>query len=439
MSKIRWSCHEAWREVLKKPLVWLVLMMLSSPWVHAQTNASVTAGAEKVVASSSARFDKIESPPLGEVFIRSNAKGDKHDLVFKAPDKIPDAPIEFSYAVGAAPPVKVAVTVESGASAEPTSVMLGTEQILLRESSSLITKEKAVLGQVAVRSAGDPKKYDLVYVAPKDGAGKKDEVSYSIADKDYKVTVGLRENLWGTGYEAAFKVLFATFVVAVVLELGLSVLFNWRYFLRWFDAAGVKTVVSVGVAYWFVRVLDLDVLAKLVNAVWLSSFSSDGVSRFISALVLAGGSATVNTLMVSLGFRSVRTAESVQRKPLPTDAWLAVMVSGATARRAEIRLLNTAAEAAAPAVGAAGGAAPPVPYELVHRLNRLWPEWAWRLPFVRNPGRFPGWGGYVLAPGTEYILSIQGLDTQGNEVGQPTRVGPFKPARGAIIDIQAVL
>jgi hypothetical protein len=419
---------------------------------HAQNaqKVTLTAGTEKVVASSASRFEKVDPPSLGEVEIHSTANGSKHDLVFKAPTRMPEAPIEFSYTITGGQPVKVTVTVDSGVTPEPTSVMVGTELILVADSTTLITKEKAVLGQVVVRSSGDPKKYTLVYLAPKEGAGKKDEVVYVIGDKEFKTSIALQENIWGTGYEAGFKVLFAMFVVAVVLELGLAVLFNWRYFLRWFDAAGAKTVITVAVAYWFVTHLNLDVMAKLVNAVWLSSYSSDFMSRFISALVLAGGSATVNTLMVALGFRSVRTAESIQRKPLPTDAWLAVMVSRAdkNVKRADIHLEDvTATNAAAAnaagvagAAGAAGMAGVAAAPTLLSRLNTLWAPAARRVPLIRNPGRYPGWGGYPIIPGNVYKLKIQGLDGNGKDLtNNVMTVGPFTPARGAIIDIQAVL
>jgi hypothetical protein len=546
---------------------------------HAQTKVTVPAGVEKPIATASAAIEKFARvPAVGDLTARSYPEGSKFDLMFKAPEKVPDSPIEVSY-TAAGKVEKVLVTVEGGVTPEPTSVMVGTERALVQDSTTLISNDKATLGQVAVRSAGDPKKYELVYIAPKDGAGKKDEVSYAIGGKEFKVSIALTENLWGTGYEAAFKVLFAMFVLAALLELGLAVLFNYRYFLQYFDASGTKTIVSVFVAYTFVRTLDLDVVAKLVNVVWLSNYSSSGLSKFISALILAGGSATVNTLMVTLGFRAVRTSESIQRRPPANEAWLAVMVSkgpNSKAQHAEIRLVDVEAQAAArvvapaaaidDAVKAAAAAAArdaaelaaqqadaahdaaisasvnvvnavgeekqtrqhatfakdaearakeaataargadkaaadaalvrarseldvadqsaraaekaateaksllvkakateeaaeaakksaegvanaaalslqsvPLPFVLLHRLNALWPEWTWRLPFVRNPGRFPGWGGHSLAPGTVYQLEIQGLNAHGVPEGTPVIVGPFTPARGAIIDIKATL
>ncbi len=434
-SKARATLHGA--RVLA--VACLAALLAAGPsW--AQTKVSTTVGTEKVVVAGSAvKFEKIEAPALGEIFTRSNAKGDKHDLIYRAPDKVPDAPVPFTYTPAGGQPVKVEVTVDSGATPEPESVMVGTQQVLVRESTVLITKDKAVLGQVAVTSAGDPPTYDLVYTAPKVGVGKKDEVAYTIGEKDYKVSVALRENIWGTGYEAAFKVLFTLFVLAVILELGLAVLFNWRYFLRWFDAAGLKTVITVLVAYWFVRALDLDIIARLVNVLWMSSYSSDFVSRLVSALVLAGGSATVNTLMVALGFRAVRTAESVQRKPAPTDAWLAVLVSKDKVERAEVGF-ETTRPAPQPQQGAAVGPAPPLKYALLARLNKLWPARFANAPFIRNPGRFPGWGGYVLQPGTEYTVVIQGVTADGTStVGNPVKRGPFTPAPGAIIDIHVTL
>src|SRR5438034_633021 len=59
--------------------------------------------------------------------------------------------------------------------------------------------------------------------------------------------------------------LFVLLVVALLLESGLAVVFNWRPFVVYFDGRGVKTVVSVVFAYLFISNFSLDIVTRLVN------------------------------------------------------------------------------------------------------------------------------------------------------------------------------
>ena len=125
----------------------------------------------------------------------------------------------------------------------------------------------------------------------------------------------------------ALRILAIAFVVAVLLESGLAVLFNWRPFLLLFDARGVRTIISVIFAYIFVTAFDLDIVRYLVAAYSNLPQQSEFGSRLISALIMAGGSGGVNKMLVALGFRQIKTAEQVVSKPEPTHAWISVALT----------------------------------------------------------------------------------------------------------------
>jgi hypothetical protein len=207
-------------------------------------------------------------------------------------------------------------------------------QIVEPEKSAVIaTADTAFANIVAGKgtaisspSKANPKKFDLVYKAPASSAGLEDVVTYTSGEKSGQVAVSISNAAQQGGlndsqhYGASFKVLFGLFVLAVILESGLAVIFNWRPFLQVFDARGVKTIVSLLFALLIVWKFDLDIATQLINVLWDSRYEQSGVGMFVSALVLAGGSSGVNTLLVALGFRSLKSVESTtpnlpRRKP----------------------------------------------------------------------------------------------------------------------------
>ncbi|MBP9804052.1 MAG: hypothetical protein KBE22_03995 [Candidatus Accumulibacter sp.] len=271
----------------------------------------------------------------------------------------------------------------------------------------------------------DPKRFELVYTAPADAKGKTGVVRYSLkGSKDVQqVTVEIVEvpGPWGESYGPAFQVLFTLFVVAVVLERGLAVIFNSRIYLQLF-ASGMKTVFSIVFAYVFVLLFHLDVTSRLVNILWDASIPPGILSQFLSALVLAGGSSGVNSMLVALGFLSVRTIETVQPKPPITQAWISVRLKRDKVKEGPVDVLMKA-----------GGAAD---FSTVGRLTgkSMLPFFR---PIFRDRARFPASGGFPVELGKKHeVKLLQKLDGKEPE---ESSAWTFTPAAGAIIDVELTL
>ena len=142
-------------------------------------------------------------------------------------------------------------------------------------------------------------------------------------------------------YSTSLSVLTMLFVIALLLESAFSTIFNWRVFLTYFSTRGVKTIIMIVISFIVVYVFNFDAIASLIAAFKLPEQLPAGVtkdaalaklvaeetgavSKFITSLILAGGSAGIYNLMVALGFRSQRA--EVDPKPPVGQAWVAVRV-----------------------------------------------------------------------------------------------------------------
>jgi hypothetical protein len=298
------------------------------------------------------------------------------------------------------------ITVQSGSTA-----VIATSDKPLKNTSGQV-KGSLIVGE----SAGSPKPYSLLYVAPKTSSGFVETVRYSNGT-DHAVQVSVTSASESAIYSQSFKALFALFVLATILESGLAVIFNWRPFVQLFDARGMKTIVSVAFALFFVTLFDFDILTRLVDLYSDAKQTSSVPCRFITALVLAGGSAGVNNLLVALGFRSVKTAEQTTPKPAATEAWVAIRLIRDKAVGPVFVLIGT--QGVTPAVaGTISGSS---------RDSSILRY------FVRDYGRFPASGGHSVAPLQSYLIRLEGTDKSGTRL--TTTWGPYALAPGAIVDI----
>mgnify|MGYP000859630703 CR=1 FL=1 len=274
-----------------------------------------------------------------------------------------------------------------------------------------------------VANPKDNKKFDLLYTPDATNTVKTVAVRYSKGGQATAATIEVQpdKGLWGDAYGPVLHALFALFVLALLLEAALSLLFNWRVFLSLFDSRGAKTLFSFLGALWLVKAFELDIMARIMALLWNPEITSDWMTKILSSMVLAGGSSAVNSLMVALGFRSVRTAETITPKPPPTKAWLSIRLirQGLPTEPVMVYLKS----------GPTGG------YLGVFRFNGTDRRVKWLRWLMRDPLRFPAWGGFPVEPSVQYQVKLEGPPLPG---GAPIvkELGPFTLAPGAILDIE---
>jgi len=112
-----------------------------------------------------------------------------------------------------------------------------------------------------------------------------------------------------------YDVLFPYFVLAVVFEVALAPLFNWRIFLLHFEGKGYKTPITIALAYVTFSAANLDIFGELLTAlghgyepVVVDKISKPVTStwwgQFLTAFLIAGGSSGINQIFSKLGIRT---------------------------------------------------------------------------------------------------------------------------------------
>jgi hypothetical protein len=230
-------------------------------------------------------------------------------------------------------------------------------------------------------------------------------------------------------YTRSLAALTMLFVMAVLLENAFSIIFNWRVFLTYFSLRGVKTIIMVAIAYLIVSLFHLDIVAALLSAYNAHTLqpkpvASGFLSKFITALILAGGSAGVYNIMYALGYRSDRRDEEVNPRPPPNKAWVAVRAKRDQAAGeifVTVREIKSAADkSAAPIAGQIGVRRPSL----------------WEL-LVRKRNRFPQNGGYTVTPNVVYEITVEAKNSNGEPL---KRLGEqYVFAEGAIVDFDVTI
>ncbi|RWE78114.1 hypothetical protein [Mesorhizobium sp.] len=199
---------------------------------------------------------------------------------------------------------------------------------------------------------------------------------------------------------SAGTILAQMLVIAVVLESAFAVIFNWRVFLEFFDGRGIRTVVMF-IGGWIVATLfHQDFVGSLFDA-YLGATKSNAQhttwgTQFLTALVLAGGSASVNQLLIALNMREVKTAESVSEKAPPDRAWVAIKVSGIV--KGDAILVIDAGNGETPSSDAEHVVGVMPAAGVKERLLKYFWRDRYRVPMSR---------GFVVDPTKEYAFVIQ--------------------------------
>ncbi|MDP8993837.1 MAG: hypothetical protein M3N07_02470, partial [Pseudomonadota bacterium] len=151
---------------------------------------------------------------------------------------------------------------------------------------------------------------------------------------------------------------------------------------------------------------------------WLS------IGYLVTAMVVAGGSAGVNNLLVALGFRRVTRTEEVTPKPAPDRAWLAV------------RLKRSNPHDSTPVRVMLSGDGEP--YKLVGMIVGKTSPGGFLRWFLQDATRFPTIAGYSVPGDHEYAIRLE-RDGVGLSPDYSQTWGPFLVAKGAVIDVELTL
>ena len=319
-------------------------------------------------------------------------------------------------------------TITLRAQSPPTTVPAGQDFQVLQTKQKIEIKTKPVRGVASVASAGTGADQinTLIYKANDTSERATDQFDYTLDNgAPQMVSLAIEPNqlqLKPKAYQDIFQAIFLLFMLAVVLESALAVLFNWRPFVETFNARAVRPLVAFVVAYSFVTSFQLDLMTSIVNSATSFTYPPGLAGKVLTALVLAGGSDGVNNILVALGYRQKKTPETVVPKPPPGHAWLAVRLERRQAVGPVEVYIGTppAANALPPLVGVIhGNSKPGLRY------------------FFSDPGRFPGYGGHQVPADANISVEVRGVD--GNHAALTRAWGPHTVAGGAIIDLDLSL
>lgn len=230
-------------------------------------------------------------------------------------------------------------------------------------------------------------------------------------------------------YNTSFRGLVILFVLAILIESALAVIFNWRLFLQLFYGRGVKTLVMIVVSALVVWAFHVDVIDTMMAEYGIKP--EDGgqgaVAFWLTALILAGGSAGVYRILVALGYRQPKRPEEVVEKPAKGKAWIAVR----TERKAAVGPIAVRIKEIGEATDTS-----PLPLAGMIGNGGFWRRVA--AVFILDRTRFPPAGGYDVRPGMEYRLEITGKTANGEAIAASMN-GTYTFADGAIIDFVTTL
>ena len=130
-------------------------------------------------------------------------------------------------------------------------------------------------------------------------------------------------------------ILVELFVLAVVLESALALIFTWAPFRETFNGQGVKPLVSFAAALALTGLFHTEILAKVVESYGgRHDHASDFLGQLIDSMIIAGGSSGVHAMLQKLGIRLPNASDADVPRPPITKAWLAVLLKRRLAKGA---------------------------------------------------------------------------------------------------------
>ena len=102
------------------------------------------------------------------------------------------------------------------------------------------------------------------------------------------------------------EILLSFLVIALIFEVALTPIFNWRWFIVKMDGKGIKTPLTLALAAIVIFKFELDILNDLLIA--MDQIEDDHESlwtgKFITALLIAGGSDGFFRIFKRLGIQT---------------------------------------------------------------------------------------------------------------------------------------
>jgi hypothetical protein len=316
------------------------------------------------------------------------------------------------------------------AMAAPVTVK-GGETVTLADNVPINTEisQNGANGQAKVVPGTPAGTFKLDYTAKTTSTQLIDKVVYKLPGAAQPTTVEIAidpspaQPFGAKVYEEAGGAILLLFALAVILESALALLFNWKPFVEHLIPRAVRPVIAFLAAILVVNLLNVDVVATLANALNSTKYPPSTIGQILTAMVIAGGSAGVNTMLIALGFRSVRTPATVAPKPPPEKAWLAVRALEGNSRGDLFVFLTSPPGGANALMGVIKGRSKPDSIL------------SW---FMSDRGRLPNYGGHTVQPGESYVVEVRGKDANGVPL-PPETYGPMQFAKGAIVDIDVRL
>jgi hypothetical protein len=304
---------------------------------------------------------------------------------------------------------------------KPVDVAPGGIVILKRDISGTVANETAARGGTVTKT---PSGTTLIYMPPAGARELDDIVTYTLnGAAQPQITVNVRPLAPTLDsaklYDASFKALFVLFILAVLVESGLALLFRWRPFLDYFDSRSMNSLVAFLFSLLLVRLFNLDISSQLISVYTDSSYTFDSwkgwPGSLLTAMIIARGSAGVNRIFQTFGFRPTSSQEQPKKPELDqSEAWIAVTVLRDKSKGSVVVLINDQA---------------------VDTISGSSPRYRFVRYFVRDKGRFPQTGGYSVPAGVEHKITVE----DANDKKLNATWGPYKLGSRAIIDVELTL
>lgn len=151
----------------------------------------------------------------------------------------------------------LAFTAAAPALAQDKIVVRAGDSAVVARTPQPITNEKANQGSVVktVQSTPPNAMNILVYVPPVGATDLEDVVQYTVNGQNVSVPISVKPpapTLTDSEfYNTSFKALLALFIIAVLVENGLALIFRWRPFLDYFDSRSVNALVTFAFSLLF--------------------------------------------------------------------------------------------------------------------------------------------------------------------------------------------